>query len=277
MFGKKLDRMLGLKAKPDASKQAPVPQIQPLPFNLDLKTMQTEALNSLFHKLPSYNAVIEVELSAEAIVLNIKSSPTPVKFRAIALEKMIPTFFKNPEKNRIPNVVNGQGGYSGHHLGLVWGVDTTFSIEFWFNPGRLPANDIHNILSEMLSEIVVPNVAAEPNENIQHMGLEDALKNIEPGTFLTVVPPTTVSVPKAVDVVTSFIYHVKRYRAEHGISDETVDEIESITDICPTEIHTKDKLVSLSGGHNQKKNVATDNDASEWYVPRATTTPVAHL
>ena len=96
---KRLRKLLGLKtkAKSDALKsQAPVlPQVQPLPFTLDLAEMQAVALSKLNRQDKKLSVNIGIEISFETLILTLTSADEAAELVTFTF----PALFTDAQKN----------------------------------------------------------------------------------------------------------------------------------------------------------------------------------
>ena len=96
---KRLRKLLGLKtkAKSDALKsQAPVlPQVQPLPFTLDLAEMQAVALSKLNRQDKKLSVNIGIEISFKTLILTLTSADEAAELVTFTF----PALFTGAQKN----------------------------------------------------------------------------------------------------------------------------------------------------------------------------------
>jgi len=96
---KRLRKLLGLKtkAKSDALKsQAPVlPQVQPLPFTLDLAEMQAVALSKLNRQDKKLSVNIGIEISFKTLILTLTSADEAAELVTFTF----PALFTDAQKN----------------------------------------------------------------------------------------------------------------------------------------------------------------------------------
>ena len=96
---KRLRKLLGLKtkAKSDALKsQAPVlPQVQPLPFTLDLAEMQAVALSKLNRQDKKLSVNIGIEISFKTLILTLTSADEAAELVSFTF----PALFTVAQKN----------------------------------------------------------------------------------------------------------------------------------------------------------------------------------
>jgi len=280
----RLKKLFGIKtkAKPLQTSQGqniPPTKPTPIPFTLDLAEMQAAALSKLNRQDKKLSVNIGIEISFETLILTL----TSVDDAAELVTFTFPALFTDAQKNCLN--VGGGDFTSINPFSLLWGVepttcekdDSALHVDFYFNPGSLGIDAAREIISGVLAEIHDPATLPTGSHaaTAHSVGLDTVLKshNAAVETFLPVLAPTRVSVPKAVNAIAAFVYYVKEYRAKLGISDD-VDVTDALyasetESTVLAKVHATNICVSLSSGGPNRSRVSEGGDASEWGPPTA--------